>query len=418
MNPVLLFVGLLVLAYLGSILVGGRAIRGYGLPSGAEYVLLGLLLGPHVLGVLTRDTLTAFQPLSLVAIGWLALVVGLDYGFVGDRRLRPRVVIGTIGVTLLSAAITAAAAWFAARRWLGLGGAELWQFAAAAAVVTCETTRHAARWVSERYGAAGPLTNLMADLGDADDLVPLVLLAALFAVVAAPNLSYPLPWPAWAAITLALGAVLGGACAALLGQTLRSGEVWALLLGAALLGMGLATRLRFSGMSVLFALGLVLALSSPHRAVLRRMLVTTERPVLLPALVLAGAHVQLEASLEWALVIGALLVTRLGCKALRAGLLATGSPAARRGGPLMALSLMPAGALTLSMGLAFALAFPGKMGSLVLAIAVATALLGEIVGPGALRRALSRAGEIAPAGSAEIAPPPAETAPSSEVVAS
>src|SRR5690606_17917444 len=64
MNPVLLFVGLLVLAYLGSILVGGRAIRGYGLPSGAEYVLLGLLLGPHVLGVLTRDTLTAFQPLS------------------------------------------------------------------------------------------------------------------------------------------------------------------------------------------------------------------------------------------------------------------------------------------------------------------------------------------------------------------
>jgi hypothetical protein len=40
-NAVLLLTGLLVLAYLGSFLVGGRTVRGAGLPSGVEFVALG-----------------------------------------------------------------------------------------------------------------------------------------------------------------------------------------------------------------------------------------------------------------------------------------------------------------------------------------------------------------------------------------
>ena len=49
MNAVLLLMGLLVLSYLGSFLVGGRTVRGAGLPSGIEYVALGFVLGPQVL---------------------------------------------------------------------------------------------------------------------------------------------------------------------------------------------------------------------------------------------------------------------------------------------------------------------------------------------------------------------------------
>ena len=36
--------GLLLRAYLGSNLVSGRAIRGFGLPSGSEYLVLGFAL--------------------------------------------------------------------------------------------------------------------------------------------------------------------------------------------------------------------------------------------------------------------------------------------------------------------------------------------------------------------------------------
>ena len=67
---------------------------------------------------------------------------------------------------------------------------------------------------------------------------------------------------------------------------------------------------------------------------------------------------------------------------------------ARKAGPLLGLSLMSCGALAISIGLAFSLRFPGKVGDVILAVAVVTATFGEFVGPLRLRRALRDAGEI------------------------
>ena len=58
MNAIPLLMGLLILSYLGSLLVSARAVRGIGLPSGAEYVALGFVIGPHVLGAVERSMLS------------------------------------------------------------------------------------------------------------------------------------------------------------------------------------------------------------------------------------------------------------------------------------------------------------------------------------------------------------------------
>ena len=63
MNAYLILVGLLVLAYAGSALFRGRSIQGYGLPSGTEYLVLGVAVGPIGLATLTRSTLSTFEPL-------------------------------------------------------------------------------------------------------------------------------------------------------------------------------------------------------------------------------------------------------------------------------------------------------------------------------------------------------------------
>ena len=68
-----LLLGLLLLAYLGSNLVGGRAIRGFGLPSGSEYLVLGFALGPHVLDVLGRSLAHTFEPVVLPGLLRLTL---------------------------------------------------------------------------------------------------------------------------------------------------------------------------------------------------------------------------------------------------------------------------------------------------------------------------------------------------------
>ncbi len=86
MSSILVLVGLLVLAYLGSIFVGGRAIRGYGLPSGSEWVLLGLVVGPHALGAVDRATLAALEPVAQVALAWLLQKPGVTAPIVGTSK--------------------------------------------------------------------------------------------------------------------------------------------------------------------------------------------------------------------------------------------------------------------------------------------------------------------------------------------
>src|SRR5579864_4661236 len=105
MNAILLLMGLLVLSYLGSLLVGGRIVRGVGLPSGAEYVALGFLLGPQALGLVERSILVSFEPIAHVAVGWLALAIGLGFGFAGEGRVRA----GSMALGLTSALLTAGA---------------------------------------------------------------------------------------------------------------------------------------------------------------------------------------------------------------------------------------------------------------------------------------------------------------------
>ena len=115
MSAVLLLTGLLVLAYLGSFLVGGRTVRGAGLPSGVEYVALGFVLGPQVMDLLGADMLASFEPVVLVALGWLAFAVGLDFGHATERRVSVRAVaLGTVGAALTGVSV-AAATWLVAR---------------------------------------------------------------------------------------------------------------------------------------------------------------------------------------------------------------------------------------------------------------------------------------------------------------
>jgi hypothetical protein len=387
--------GLLLLSYIGSFLVGGRAIRGMGLPSGVEYVALGFLIGPQVLGIIERDMLDAFEPVAHVALGWLALVIGIDYGVVGTRRVRfASVALGAFGALVTGGAV-GAAIW-ALDRTMHLVATmhDRWLLAGGIAVACAETTRHAVGWVVERYDAKGPLADLLADISDADDLLPLVGLGVLFALEPSKQVPVHIPLRDWPLITVGLGLMLGAMSSLLIGRELRLHHTWGVLFGMSLLAIGTAARLDLPTLTVTFFMGLAMAAVSRHRKELRAMVAPTERPVLLPALVLAGAHVDLRASpmLPW--IVGATLLARVVAKALLGVSLLAFSRTARKGGPQVGFALLSSGALSMSIGLAFALRFPGAIGDTVLVAAAAAATFGEFVAPVTLRGVLRRAGEI------------------------
>jgi hypothetical protein len=410
-NAILILVGLLVLSYLGSFLVGGRSVRGVGLPSGVEYAALGFVLGPHALGLVGGDNLAAFEPVVQVALGWLAFVIGLDFGFAGDRRVR----IGSFALGSLSALLAGGAA--AAGAWctmdyLGVGGSttERILLAGGAGAACSQTTRHAIRWIVDRHDGRGPLADRINEIAHTDDFFPLVAVAVLFALEPAREVAMKVPLRDWPSITIGLGLLLGAGAALLLRSEMPIEDTWAVLFGVSLIAIGTATRLAISTLTVCFFMGIAVSALTAHRAELRAMVGPTERPVLLPALVLAGARIDFRASSALPWIAAAVILGRIVAKIVVGWLLAAGSPPARKAGPLVGLSLMSAGALAMCIGLAFALRFPGVVGDTVLVVSALSATVGEFVGPNRLRRALLAAGEIVEA-SPEVDPKPSSSEP-------
>lgn len=404
MNAIAFLLGLLVLSYLGSILVGGRTIRGFGLASGAEYLVLGFVLGPQVLSVVNRSLVDTFQPVVLVGVSWLGLVLGVSYLRVGERRVPlPHIALGVAMSALVSACVSGVV-FFGASYFSPLPRVEVIAFAATAGMACSETTRHSVRWIVERYGAKGPLADLAADTARA---------SALFAALALSVVNGWLPGAALPGISvfervlvsIGLGVVLGFTAALLLGREFRRDESWGILLGTSLLGTGAAARLNLSPFSATFAMGLTLAIVSRHRVDIKAMITPTEKPVLLPVVLLAGASVNVKLPVPLLVLVAAALVAKILARVLCGGLLSATTKSVKGVGVEFGGSMLSCGALGLAVALALSVRHPGVVADTVLLLAAVGVLLGEWLGPAALRRALTRTGEIKPETSAKDAQP-------------
>ncbi len=391
MTATAFLMGLLALSFFGSVLVGRK---GSGLASGIEFVGLGVLAGPLVLGWISRSTIDSFAPVIHVALGWLAFVIGLDFGRFGSRRTTRKVMAASTVAAAFTLASVAAATWFALRK-VGIPFAQprdAMIVSLAFGVVATETTRHAVKWVLARFSAHGPLTDRFAQMASSDDLVPLLVLGVVALLL--PGRVHVAGIPDW---TFALATVLIGAffaaIAALLLKEAEGDEVWAVLLGTVLLTVGIALRLGLATLTAGFIFGITLRALSSHRRAIRVLVAPTERPVLLPMLLVAGARIDVaplfvRPKILW--VVGAAILARVVAKVVVGFFVREGG----RSHPSFGAGLLSSGALSLACGLFVALRAPGIVGDSVLLFAALVALVGEILAPFAARHALDRAGEI------------------------
>lgn len=400
--------GLLLLAFFGSAVVGRKG-SAVGLASRAEFLVLGFVLGPHALGLLDVRSVEAIDPVSTVAIAWLALIVGLDFGFVGRRRLTlARIALGFFSTLFVGFGVGFVVHALVVRT-TPLRGTDAIVLAGGVGTVCAQTARAAVQSVTKRLRSRGPLTELMLDLADTADFAPIVATAVLFSLShghavaqggahAGKLAMLALPFYAWTGVTALLGLVLGGAAAALLGKEFRLEESWGVLLGIGLAAAGLATRVGLSSLMTMFAMGLSISLISAHRRALSQMIAPTEQAVMLPLLLVAGARLDLASFRSLPVLVVAAVALRL-VLVLGVGVgLRRFIQAAHGVRSSLGLALLPAGGLSVGVGLLFSLRFGGAVGDTVLAAAVLSTLVGEILGPRALRSVLEAAHEV---GSAE-----------------
>jgi hypothetical protein len=397
-SAIVLLMGLLLLSYVGSLIIGGRTARG--LPSGIEFLGLGFAVGPHALGLVDRSMIAEFEPIVQVALGWLAFVVGLDFGRVAGRRVRGKQMALGVGCALLTGVTVAVVVHRLLAVWpiTGIDEGSGILLAAGAGAVTAETTRFVVQWVAVRWNVKGPVSNLLVEIASADDFAPLVAAGAIFAFAPSANTSLHMGPAGWFLLSLALGGLLGTVTALLLRHA-EGYAVWGALIGTLLLGVGTATRFGFCTIFVTFVMGIALAGVSPHRRALRRMVSPTERAVLYPMLLLAGAHIDARPLIEnrkLVAVVAVVLLARIIGKLLSGFVLRAAVPAARPAGGLFGIVLLSSGPISVSCGFVFALRFPGRVGDTLLVCAAASAVLGELVSTFALKNLLTQLGEATP----------------------
>lgn len=394
MSGIALLMGLLVLSYIGSVLVGSG--KKPGLPSGIEFVGLGFAVGPHALRLIERPMIVDFEPIVQVALGWLAFVVGLEFGRVDGRRVGR----ASLGIGIGAAILTGGAVAFAVHALLdampvrGIDRHGATVLAAGAGAVCAETARGGVEWARSRWGASGPVSDLLVDIGAADDLALLVVAGAVFAIAPSSALRFSLSAWGWFGASVGLGALLGVATAMLL-RGAEGDAVWGALIGTILLGVGVAARFGLCTIFVTFVMGIALAAASPRRRVLRKVVIPTERAVVYPMLLLAGAQLDpapIFAQRSLLVLVVAVLGARVVAKLVAGGLVRRG--AARSASSWLGLSLLSSGPVSTACGLAFALRFPGPVGDTLLFCAVASAVLGELLSTLSLKSILSTAGEI------------------------
>jgi hypothetical protein len=146
-------------------------------------------------------------------------------------------------------------------------------------------------------------------------------------------------------------------------------------------------------MATLFAMGVTMSFVSRHRLEIKFMVQPTEKPVMLPVVLATGACVTFDSVPKLGLIVAVALAARVAVEIARGLLLALVLAPARRAWAEVALGMTSTGALTLAAAFTLVARSPGRTSDVVLAIAAASVLLGEAVGPALLRRAITRTGE-------------------------
>ena len=388
---------------LGILIFGGyiaaHLAENLGLPHLTGYIVAGLLLGPHTLGLVSDDTIQGLRPTNSVALALIALTAGAELSFDLLRR-GARSLACAIGAHLFIVLPMTFAALLALRRFLPFLQALPLAGAAAAAllwaVIAMSRSPSSTLGVISQLRPSGPLTTHVLSVVISMDLV--VLIAFSIARQVAASALEPGGGASFAALS-ELGTTLTGslACGTTVGLVIAlwlklvKRQLLLFLLVVAYAGTQLAGYFHFEPLLLFLTAGFVVSNLTGQGEQLMDLVGAGGQIVFVVFFALAGAHVDLG-------LIARVWPIAITLWAVRAVATVIGSRAAGAvaGDPLVVrrwagFSMLSQAGTTITLSTAVGDRFPVLAG--LTAIAVAVAALDELTGPLLFKWSLDRAGE-------------------------
>lgn len=377
----------------------GNLFRLCGLPRLTGYLCIGMLVGPHVLGLVTEPMLRDLGIFNGVAIALIALTAGTEMDFQVMKPLfRPIACISGIAVIGTMLLLTLAA-WLASGLLPftnGLGTVQKLLLALLLGVTISAQSPAVAVALRTETESDGPLTRTVLGVVVASDLLIVVLFAIVSTIAkpalgGAPSNASPIAPVVWEVFGSAAAGVLIGVLTAAFLRTVRSsGALFVVLTGFLVAEVG--QRIQLDPLLIALSAGVVIRNATRHGDRLQSELEAASLPVYLGFFAIAGATIHLGDLLLVGVPASILVLVRAGgflggCRV--AGKLA-GAP--EMIGKAAGFGLLPQSGLALAIALLFAQMFP-QFGDQAAALVFGIVAINEVVGPVLYRWALVKSGE-------------------------
>jgi hypothetical protein len=298
MQTTLTALAVVAVGYILAYVLFDRLRDRYGYVGGAEYVLLGVLLGPRVSGLLGAAQVQDLTPIVSLAAGWLGMLLG-SYFRLPTLALLPRSHVATAFAEAVATFLAALAALLALFRFVaGQAWPDVVVQAVTLAAIATLSSPAAVDAFAGRARVRAPILPVLQLTARIDALVAVVAFGLVLAIYhqgeVAPAVRTPTATE-WAVINLAVGVASGVLFHLFLGPRGSAEEpegasrLFVALAGAIVVASGASYYLNLSPIYTNLILGFILSNSgSSHRDV-TRLLLATERPVYLALLIFAGA---------------------------------------------------------------------------------------------------------------------------------
>ena len=371
--------------------------------TGTHFLFLGLILGPHVLGLLTDGAIRQLFPLLGLGLGWIGFLFGLQLDRRNLSHFPPAFLILALGQAVFTFLFFLGVGWLGLMA-LGYGSRVEVLLLMGAAATACISTPAGVALISTTFRVKGKVRDLLFFVASLDALVGIVALQATYALFPPGAMVGEISLaPGLLGILAALG--VGVVCGILflwLTRPRPGGEELVLfLLGIAAFSSGAALQLQLSPLFVSVIMGAVVANLSPEPQRVYRVLQEWEKPIYVVFLMLAGALLSFPTPWIVPLAVAYALV-RGGGKLLGNMAMVRIIPLPFQTPKRFGLGLIPQGGISLAMAISGVLTYSGlvlgEMSAvdLLFAVVVLGVILSELTGPFLTQNILVRAGEISP----------------------
>ncbi|HEU5170171.1 MAG TPA: hypothetical protein VFU46_06520 [Gemmatimonadales bacterium] len=377
-------------AFLAAHVVFDLLARRLLIVSGAEYLFLGILLGPRVSGIISAGVLDGFGPFLVLAIGWMGATIGSHFELARMVRIRGAFFETAFLEAALSLAVISGLMIAVLVLVLGVPPDEA---IVPATVLGCigAASSLSGLGVVARQRLRRPVLRLVAVAGGMDAAVAIVgfgLLLCLAHPLPPGGVRPPTPTE-WAVIGVALGTIGGLVFHLFLGGERNPDRLFISLAGALTLASGAAAYVRLSPLLSTMLIGAILVNTTRSRHEIRLVLHRVQGPLYVVLLIFAGAAWEPVGIEAVGPVVAFVLIrpfAKMGSARLAARLARTLSLV----GPQWGTALLGQGSLAVAIALNYRTYDNSALSNLVFTAAIASVLLTDLLSARFVRAAAGR----------------------------